>query len=103
MSGADMCLPQVYLHLPDLDPHTPWAFLGVTQSLSVVYLAAIPLDSWIEVECNIVSIGARIVVISADIWTLEETDEDDGNGARAKRASSGTHVKVDNSLAASKL
>lgn len=101
---ADIVSPtQVYLHLPDLEPTTPWSFLGVSQSISVVYLAAIPLDSWIEVECNIVSIGARIVVISADIWTLEATEEDDGNGERVRRASSGTHVKVDNSLSASKL
>lgn len=92
---------QVYLHLPDLNPQTPWSFLGVSQSLSVVYLAAIPLDSWVEIQCDIVSIGARIVVISADIWTLSDTDEDDGKGERVKKASTGTHVKVDNSLASS--
>ncbi|CAO1629653.1 unnamed protein product [Sympodiomycopsis kandeliae] len=89
----------LYMHLPDTEPTTPWAFLGVTQSLSVQYFVGIPLDSWIEIESNVVSIGKRIVVINADIWILSQTEKDDGTGDRVQRASTGTQTKVDNSLA----
>lgn len=85
---------QVYLHLADLEPTTPWAFLGVTQSLSVVYLAAVPVDSWVDIECNVISLGSRIVVVTCDMYLLESED-----GGRIRKTASGTHTKVDNSFA----
>lgn len=91
-------LPQVYLHLPDLQPTTPWSFLGVTQSLSVVYLSGAPLDEWIEIDCCVKSIGARVVVLEADMWLLEDEDGS-GKGTRVRRTATGTHTKMDNSLA----
>ncbi|PWN23726.1 hypothetical protein BCV69DRAFT_279650 [Microstroma glucosiphilum] len=84
----------IYLHIADTEPTTPWAFLGVTSSLSVVYLAAVPLDSWFEVECSVLSIGSRIAVITADFWLLEGPE-----GGRVKKTAVGTHTKVDNSFA----
>lgn len=88
----------VYLHLPDLDPYTPFSFLGVSQSLSVVYLAAAPVDEWVEVDCSVVSMGARIVVLHADVWLVDGPE-----GERIKKTAAGTHTKVNNSLVASKL
>lgn len=36
----------------------------MTQSLQVVYLASVPVKEWIEVEVNVLKLGARVVVIS---------------------------------------
>lgn len=94
LSSSPLSPTQVYLHLSDLEPTTPWAFLGVTQSLSVVYLAAAPVGHWVDIECNVISIGSRIVVVTCDMYLLESEE-----GGRIKKTASGTHTKVDNSFA----
>lgn len=90
--------------------------LGVTQSLSLVYLAAVPADEWMEIECNVLSLGSRVAVMTVsaakvsrrdlgayftdandrfhrsqgDIWLLESED-----GPRVKKATYATHTKLD--------
>ncbi|CAO1621573.1 unnamed protein product [Jaminaea pallidilutea] len=80
----------IYLHVADSDPSTPWGMLGVTQSLSLVYLAAVPAEEWMEIECNVLSLGSRVAVMTGDIWLLESED-----GPRVKKATYATHTKLD--------
>ncbi|CAO1618974.1 unnamed protein product [Parajaminaea phylloscopi] len=83
----------IYLHIANTEAETPWAFLGVTQSLQVVYLAAVPVGEWVEIEVNVLSLGARVVAVGCDMYLLDGED-----GERIKKTSNATHTKIDNSL-----
>jgi len=79
----------MWLHSP-LDIGSSWQSTGVSQSLQVLYLAATPVGSWIEIENKVLSVGKTLAVIQTDIFTIKGPD-----GGRIKKTISGTHTKVD--------
>ncbi|KAK0552449.1 hypothetical protein OC845_001715 [Tilletia horrida] len=81
----------IYNHTTNQIPD-PWSMLGVSQSLSIVYLSPLPIEGWMDILITVASVGKSISVTQAEIWV-----KDGPGGKRIRKAALGTHTKVDNS------
>ncbi|PWN99449.1 hypothetical protein FA09DRAFT_328845 [Tilletiopsis washingtonensis] len=81
----------LYLHTSGVYGE-PWSLLGVSQSIQMLYFAPCPVGSWIDIECQTLTVGKSVAVIQCDIYV-----KDGENGRRLRRANAGTHTKIDNS------
>ncbi|CAD6890869.1 unnamed protein product [Tilletia controversa] len=81
----------IYCHTTGEIPD-PWSMLGVSQSLSIVYLSPLPIESYMDIIITVASVGRSISVTQAEIWV-----KDGKGGKRIRKAALGTHTKVDNS------
>ncbi|KAL9939434.1 hypothetical protein V8E36_001251 [Tilletia maclaganii] len=70
----------------------PWSMLGVSQSLSIVYLSPLPIEGYMDIIITVGAVGKSISVTQAEIWAKDGKD-----GKRIRKAALGTHTKVDNS------
>ncbi|PKI85810.1 hypothetical protein MVES1_000562 [Malassezia vespertilionis] len=76
----------------------PWLTFGVTQSLSVQYLAPGNVGKWLEFVSTPMSVGKSLAVICTDVYELEGE-----NGGRTRRIATSQHAKVDVSGRLSKI
>ncbi len=67
--------------------------LGVSQSISVRYLAPAPLGSWLDIDCQMLTIGKTLCLINCEIWRKEGP----GETKRIAMCTMGNHTKIDNS------
>lgn len=88
-SDADARLPilQLYLHTSAISGE-PWSYLGVSQSIQMLYFAPCPVGGWIDIECQSLTVGKSVAVLQCDIYT-----KDGEHGKRLKKTSTGTHTK----------
>lgn len=71
----------------------PWGIMGVNISLSVSYLAAVPVNSWVQAELGVDSIGRTLAFLRCNLYTLP----DGPDGKRGKQFAAGLTTKMDNS------
>ncbi|KAE8222066.1 hypothetical protein CF319_g4669 [Tilletia indica] len=81
----------LYCHTSNEIPD-PWSMLGVSQSLSIVYLSPLPIEQYMDIIITVGNVGRSISVTQAEIWV-----KDGKGGKRLRKAALGTHTKVDNS------
>ncbi|KAK0533004.1 hypothetical protein OC842_003120 [Tilletia horrida] len=84
----------IYCHTSNQIPE-PWSMLGVSQSLSIVYLSPLPIEGYMDIIITVATVGRSISVTQAEIWA-----KDGKGGKRLRKAALGTHTKVDNSAQA---
>ncbi|WFD29264.1 hypothetical protein MSPP1_000271 [Malassezia sp. CBS 17886] len=77
---------------------TPWSTFGVSQTLSVNYLAPTRLDSWVEVESTTLQAGRMIALLNTDMYELTGKD-----GDRVKMTATSGHYKIDTSSRSAKM
>jgi uncharacterized protein (TIGR00369 family) len=41
----------------------PWSFLGVSQSMQIIFTAPVPVGSYIDIECQTLAVGKSVAVI----------------------------------------
>ncbi|WFD42684.1 hypothetical protein MPSI1_001332 [Malassezia psittaci] len=77
----------------------PWLTLGVSQTLTVNYLAPTRVGTWIELVVKSMSIGKSVALLDTEVYELEG-----GKDSKRKiRTASSTHTKVDVSMRMPKL
>ncbi|CEH19390.1 HGG motif-containing thioesterase [Ceraceosorus bombacis] len=81
----------LYLHTSGISGD-PWSYLGVSQSIQMLYFAPTPVGAWVDIEVNSLTVGKSVAAIQCDIWLKDAED-----GKRLRRTTSGTHTKIDNS------
>lgn len=69
---------------------TSWVSTGVSQSLTVHYLAPTHIGMWIEVDTHILNVSRSVALVQTDVYALTARD-----GARVRKTATSTHTKVD--------
>lgn len=77
---------------------TSWFSTGVSQSLTVHYLAPNIVGTWIEVESRMLSLSRNLALVQTDVYQLDGRD-----GKRVRHTATSTHTKVDVTTGRSKL
>ena len=60
----------LYLHTSGVYGE-PWSLLGVSQSIQMLYFAPCPVGSWIDIECQTLTVGKSVAVIQVSAAPLE--------------------------------
>ena len=58
-----------------------WTFLGVTRTLNVVCLRPVPVDSIVDLECDIVQVGKRLCALRGVMRAVDGPEGPEGQGA----------------------
>ncbi|WFD02872.1 hypothetical protein MOBT1_001559 [Malassezia obtusa] len=69
----------------------PWTSFGVSQTLTVHYLAPTRVHTWIEVVVKSMSVGKTVALLDTEVYELEG----DKNSNRKIRTAASTHSKID--------
>ncbi|WFD17961.1 hypothetical protein MCAP1_000172 [Malassezia caprae] len=75
-----------------------WFLTGVSQSLTVHYLAPTQIGTWIEVDAQALSVSRNVALVQTDVYELTSRD-----GERVRKTATSTHTKVDVQTVKSKL
>lgn len=69
---------------------TSWFLTGVSQSLTVHYLAPTHIGTWIEVDAHMLNVSRSVALVQTDVYELSARD-----GERVRKTATSTHTKVD--------